>query len=446
MTSVAADRIVVYVPKITPRARYIFDLIFTERMGLAYEFSTESECVHPEETPAIKYGYDPIEGLPFIAASRLIFETGIRQIDLSWTEIPEPVLFAGIHRNSALAFDPFAASFFLLSRYEEYLPFRPDTHGRFGLDQSVLRHKDYYRIPVVDAWVSILAGWLKVTFPGLQVREPEYSFLPTYDIDVAYAYRLKGLFRTLGGYFRDLFRLSFKDVSLRMKVISGNEADPYDTYSFQWELQERLGLEPLYFVLFGSYAEFDKNPSISDPAFQSLIKRLRDHARVGIHPSYRSNSSKDLLAREIRGLTAVINEPVTISRQHFIKLEIPGTYRNLAQLGITEDYSMGFPGAGGFRAGTSIPFRFFDLEYELELPLMVFPFAIMDGTLRDYLAMEPGQALDYVRELNRNVRRYGGIFITIWHNESLSGRGRWASWSELYEEIARLASAPEEKG
>jgi hypothetical protein len=35
-----------------------------------------------------------------------------------------------------LPFDPLAATFYLVSRYEEYLPFIPDEHGRFPAKQS----------------------------------------------------------------------------------------------------------------------------------------------------------------------------------------------------------------------------------------------------------------------------------------------------------------------
>ena len=45
-----------------------------------------------------------------------------------WKGLP---VFFQTTSDSDIPFDVFAASFFLVSRYEEYLEFQPDAHGRF---------------------------------------------------------------------------------------------------------------------------------------------------------------------------------------------------------------------------------------------------------------------------------------------------------------------------
>ena len=48
--------------------------------------------------------------------------------------------------------------------------------------------------------------------------------LPTYDIDAAWSYKNKGIFRTVGGFARDFLAHNKDDVRYRARVIMGAEA------------------------------------------------------------------------------------------------------------------------------------------------------------------------------------------------------------------------------
>ena len=78
---------------------------------------------------------------------------------------------------------------------------------------------------------------------------------------------------------------------------------------------------------------------------------------------------------------------------------MPSSYNHLLAAGITHDYSMGFADRVGFRAGTCTPFYFYDLDFEIQTPLKVFPFALMDTTLNDYMKLTPKQSLGRIRDL-----------------------------------------------
>ena len=102
-------------------------------------------------------------------------------------------------------------------------------------------------------------------------------------------------------------------------------------------------------------------------------------------------------------------------------------------MGIKEDYSMGYASYPGFRAGTSSPFNFYDLAAEYETDLVIFPFAVMDVTLRQYLSLTPQEALDRIKNILQQVKQVEGTFLSLWHNESLSGQGIWKGWREVFE-------------
>jgi hypothetical protein len=162
-------------------------------------------------------------------------------------------------------------------------------------------------------------------------------------------------------------------------------------------------------------------------------------AEIGIHPSFASNAQPDKLSKEIVRLAKTSRREVKKSRQHFLKLQFPQTYRQLLENDITDDYTMGFAQTTGFRAGTCTAFRFYDLDREEATKLRVHPFAVMDATLKYYMQITPEESRAHIQSLINEVKAVNGTFISLWHNESLSDYKQWQGWKNLYEEMVRLA-------
>ena len=172
-----------------------------------------------------------------------------------------------------------------------------------------------------------------------------------------------------------------------------------------------------------------------------LIKSIVDYAKVGLHPAYFTMQNSTLLKKEKERLEDITNMPTKRSRQHYLRFSLPETYQNLIDLEIEEDYSMGYASNVGFRAGTCTPFYFYDLDFEIQTPLKVFPFALMDTTLNDYMKLTPKQSLGRIRDLKNEVKAVDGLFITLFHNESLSNYLRWRGWERLYESMLKIATS-----
>jgi len=167
-------------------------------------------------------------------------------------------------------------------------------------------------------------------------------------------------------------------------VIFNKTSDPYDTYGYQMEIHKQYSISPIYFFLLGDYGLNDKNIPFKNKTFQSLIKYISDYCEVGIHPSYASNSNIEILTEEISRLQKITHRNTSKSRQHFLKLNLPNTYRNLIDNDIEADYTMGYAEKSGFRASICSPFYFYDLDTELETKLQIFPFTIMEATYQLY--------------------------------------------------------------
>lgn len=438
-------KMLILVPKVTGRVMYVFDLMLRQLLGFEYDLTSDEEQFKTFEGPRLHYGSQRLGDEPYVKSVELLFERHIHEQSFRTVEFEGTVApYAVYGQGNLMPFDVFAASFFLVSRYEEYLSQVRDQYGRFRAESTWMYENEMLQKPLVNIWAIALGQRLKTAYPGLPVKKPKFSFVPTYDVDAAWAYKHKGIYRTVGGFFKDLSAGDRERLSERHQVLRGKRKDPFDSFGFQLELQKEFNLKPIYFILCGEYDTNDKNISIRKPAFQSLIKRLGDYADVGIHPSFSSYLDSKKLQQEIKNLSEVLHRPLTKSRQHFLRMNLPRSYQKLIELDISDDYTMGFASQAGFRAGIADTFRFYDLENDMVTNLRVHPFALMDGTMRDYLNLDLEASLALAKQLVDEVKAVGGIFIYLTHNETLGGEQRWVGWPEMYRQLLEyITKVPE---
>jgi hypothetical protein len=260
------------------------------------------------------------------------------------------------------------------------------------------------------------------------------------DVDSAFAYRSKGLVRTLGGIGKDLWAKDFANFRSRLKVTLTLKHDPFDTYERYIELHNKYNVKGIFFFLMADYGHNDKNVPYSSVAFHDRIKLISDYHDVGIHPGFMSNQEPERLPIEISRLATIVKSSITKSRQHFLIQRFPETHRRLIDHGIEQDYSLGFASEIGFRGGTCTPYPMYDLENEAITSLTLYPFALMDSTLNFYLNLDPEGAIREIGKMIDAVKAVDGTFISLWHNESLSEKWHWKGWSYVYEEMLKLAT------
>ena len=425
--------LLILVQKETNRLRYTMQLILTRLLGLSYKFTVDVSVFDQYNGPKFAYGVTADEKSLFFASNGLLSESKISAKDLKHSIYKNEIcLFSVTNASSALPFDPFAATFYLVSRYEEYLPHIRDSHNRFLASGSDAFQHGYLQKPLVNIWSlqikDILHGW----FPGLVFSTPVYNFISTIDVDAAYAYKNKGLTRELGGIYKALQNRDYDEVKQRIRALLHLEQDPFDTFELQMQLQKKYNYQAIYFILLADYGPNDKNIPHNNRYFKNLIRYLSDYAEIGIHPSYASSLEPSLMVMETARLAKILKLEIEHSRQHFLKLTLPETYRNLINNDITHDYTMGYAEVAGFRASICTPFPFFDLDQDLPTNLILHPFAVMDGTLNNYMKQTPEQATGIINNLITETRKVGGTFISLWHNSSLNDQGEWKGWLDVY--------------
>lgn len=419
----------------SPRLEYVAGVVLRDLLGLSFQVVTDRRKIG--NSPFLNYSAERLPEAFNVKPEGILSETGIRADDPPAASDGGLMLLFPSDSPSDLPFDIFAASFWMLTRYEEYRKFGPDRHGRFMAEDSLAFRLGFLRIPVVELWARRLALALLKKIPFLAFRRNRFRSVVTFDIDQAYAYRGKGVLRGAAGFMSDLVKGAGME---RLRSLSGTDRDPYDVYDYIFEAVDNAGAEALFFLPFGSWSEYDRNNPAGSKIYGELVRRITSRYNAGIHFSYNSGHDGSLMKKERERFARVTGIVPSVSRQHYLVLRFPDTCRWLHANGIKTDYTLGYPSLPGFRAGISVPFRFYDLVAEKETALVMSPFAIMDVTLKDYMKLDVQKAKSVITETADSLVVTGGVFLSIWHNSSLTERNGWEGWREVFEHTLLIGS------
>ncbi|OIQ21557.1 polysaccharide deacetylase family protein [Lacinutrix sp. MedPE-SW] len=422
--------LLVYTHKITPRLRYTFKQICNRIIGVPVEFTTKVEDFIAHESLKISYTRQPLSHELFIRSQELLFEQGINDLDINVSDWEDTKCFFANGEQSALPFDIFAATFYLLSRYEEYLPHVKDDFGRFTAAESIAYKNKFLKQPVVDIWAYKFKRLLQSHFPNFEFKERQYTVKPVIDVPSAYLFKYKGLMRTFGGSFKDLFSFKLKQLYIRYSVLFGLKKDPYDTFKYIINRQKNSKFKFIFFFLIGDLSTFDKNINFQKQPFVSLIKQVSDYSSIGLKTSYFALDNIKILKTEKLRIEKIINTSLLASRHSFSKLNLPESYRNLVELEILEDYTMGYINEVGFRAGTCTPFFFYDLDYEIQTPLKVYSYHVLDYALLKHQSLLDKKMI--LQQITSEVKKVNGMFVPVFHNYTFSKTNTWKHFKALF--------------
>lgn len=421
---------------ITPRLQYIADFIFKENFGVDYSITTSKKNF--EESDAIKINYTEDQysyGVINVSGSRLLFEKKIHKQNIETFEVNGLTAFFKNERSIGnFPFDIFSATFYLLSRYEEYLPHIKDKYGRYDHQQSLASTNGFLRIPLINKWLEFFAGYIQSKFVDSQIKKKAFHFFPTYDVDMAFEWRHKGFIRNTGQLFKLLIRQDYKKISEAFKILEGKIKDSSDNFEFLDQLHDQLNLHPAYFFLVSkNNTKYDKNISPSRNEMKALIQRLAEKNDIGIHPSYYASQDEKILKEEKFLLEEIAGNTIQKSRQHYLRFNLPGTYRQLADAGIKDEFSMGYGAINGFRASYTDSFYWYDIEREEKTNLIVHPFCYMDSNIIFHQKLTPVQSFEELMNFYNTCKNVNGTFISIIHNHLMGSND--LEWRNAYEQF-----------
>ena len=431
MNSASQETILIYSAQKNERLNFIVHHIFEFSWGIKTRLTDNWSDFNSFEGAKLNYSsFQSDTGGVHIHPTWILFEDSLPERP-HFSGVGEQVKLFAYDNESDFDFDPLAALFYALSLAEEYFPQEKDKHGRNQAKNNWFFQEGWQEIPLVEIWMEQLWNVIISKYPSLQRLEQKYQWIPTFDVDSAFRYKGKGWKRRLGGSLRALKGRDWKELLDRFCVLCGLKCDPFDVFAWLTSILSDKN-QSRFFIQIGDYGVYDKNTLWKNKKFQKIVRELDQQFIVGLHPSYSSNDSTSVLEMEKERLEKVIQHPVKSSRQHFLKLSFPETYKALLDGGIREDFTFGFAEKTGFRSLTCRPFYYFDLSKNQQTDLKIIPLSAMDVTLREYMKLTPIQAIEKLSELIDVHKKYKGTFVTLWHNPSFTDLEGWKGWKDVF--------------
>lgn len=421
----------VYVNKITPRIDYTFKQLFVNIIGIPITFTNTIETFIAHEGAKISYGKNPLGNELFFYAHGLLQFQGIEDIELQVKPWENTICFFTAPEKSAFSFDIFAATFYLLSRYEEYLPHVKDELGRFPLTESLAYKEGFFKTPVVDIWALELKKIILKNFPDLTCTSKKFKVVNLIEAKRPFEFLQRGVLRTFLGFGGDLWKLKLRRFILRIQVLLGFRKDPYDTFSWILNTVRKNKHKTIFFFLIGEGYSFREDFNTKREKYKSLLKYVTDYCDGGLLFSYHSLYKIENLKDEkvaFQDITHRELNHVSTDRQ---LINLPSVYRNFVELEVYNDYTMYYYNGIGFRASTCTPFLFYDLDFEVKTPLMIHP--VVGKTLSLQLGKEKDME-GVIMQTYKAVKAVKGTFSLFFSNKDFEIKRENKTWRYLFSE------------
>lgn len=413
----AQDRQLVIVAEAdSPRLRHALDFLLGDLLSVPYVLREQIPAQPDPREQYLLYQRQATADYPKIHCTGLTFETGLR------TGLPD---FDAKTGDFWCGHDLPGELFACLSLYRLYLQPPDPVHGRHTLPDPAL-HADLY--DKIEVFRTQLADLLECEIPFRH----RFSYEVTIDVDHPWKYRHKPFHVRWGGLLKDLLQLRFGDFRERLSTLLGGP-DPYDTFDDILNICPRAHTR--FFFLVDGNEIYDSRYDLRMPPYRQLAQRIQKAGfGLGLHPSYATWRDLMRIQSEKQLLEDVVG-PVTYTRQHYLRYNVPETFRLLIEAGFDYEYSLAPIETTGPVNGLLHAFSWYDLEREETTTLKLVPGTAMDRGLQRYQGLGPEAGWERIRAEIARARRVQGHFVIILHNETFSDRGEWKGWRKVLEQM-----------
>ena len=321
-------------------------------------------------------------------------------------------------------YDVVSSAFFWLADVQSRLLKERDVHGRLRYDTSFQAKWGVEPLPFADEYRLYLQS--KMHQRGLHTGKVDWLGHPfaacmTHDIDHLYKWTLRrwwkekrpkaALFQRMDGYEKGLWRLL--------------------------DVDERWNLKATWFFKGGANAPEDHYYPLHAPAIQNLFQKIvRAKHEIGLHPAYFTHAHPAYFQKETANIRQNAPTKVTSVRQHYLRWDHGHTPQLQQKNGFRLDAGMSFVDRDGFRNGTCLPFRLFDLCKNEVTSVWEMPLCLHDTTLMQYRNLNTHEAIERTQYWLDLTKRYNGVLVGLWHNV-IYDTEEYPDWATHFEASAK---------
>ena len=399
--------------------KYILNIIFNEFLGLEYVLKIGSADYEIE-----------LENKKVLDIKDTFFNKYPKDLEyLQLENMP----------NKIEDLDIFSASFFMLTRWEEYVNKNRDAHNRFPAYESLAFKQGFLNRPVVNEYVEELKKALLVLDDSLVFKKYEYKFLLTHDVDALLKYNgLKnGLIEIAGDILkRKSIKNVFSSILRQYRVHTGIQKDPYDTFDYLMDISEKIGLKSYFFFMGKGVTKFDNQYDSSDEFVKNLAVKIKERGHyIGMHPTYNAYNNQEQFLKEKQELKKNLDSSLAFGREHYLRFEVPTTWQIWEDNGMIWDSTLSYADKEGFRCGVCYEYSVFNILTRKKLKLKEKPLIVMEGSFATYQPnIKPEEMEEKIKLLIEQVKKYNGEFVFLWHNSSFN-TPLWKKYQNIYGRI-----------
>lgn len=331
--------------------------------------------------------------------------------------------------------DFIAATFFMLTRWEEaVIPVR-DKFGRFPASESLAVKHNFIDRPIVNEYLELLWKCIKLLDPSAKRSPKKFNFLLTHDVDLPKLWwNPKDFIKTIGGAL-----VKRKDIKEAMTLSKQyiTRKDPFYIFDWMMDVSEKYSVTSHFFFMSGGTSNKDNYYKIDHPIIKALIQTIKDrNHKVGFHPSFNAYNDQKQFVKELDLLKKESQVNITTGRHHFLRFEVPTTWQIWEDCGMEWDSTLSFHDKEGYRCGVCYPFPVFNILTRKQLNLIERPLTVMEGSFMTYQKITPELMLTRIKKLMDTTKLYNGEFVFLWHNSAF----RDPSFNPVYEEVLKYAT------
>jgi len=402
-----------------PERKYILDVVFIEFLGLDYQLEI------------ISNDYEII----LSNNKRLIIK------DKFFNNYPNDLEYLKKENipKSIKELDIFAACFFMLTRWEEYVNKTRDLHNRFPAYASLAYKAGFLSRPIVNEYVEELKKKLLELDESLVFKKREFKITLTHDVDAPLLHY--NCIKHIKASILDI--LQRKNIKLfyernidyiltKLKL----KNDAYDTFDYLMDVSEKIGVKSYFFFMGKGITGYDNMYSSSHPFIINLIQKIKNRGHsIGIHPTYDAYNNAIQFKKEKEELEKNLQTKIEFGREHYLRFDVPTTWQIWEDNKMKWDSTLSYADKEGFRCGVCYEYSVFNILTRKKLQLKEKPLLVMEGTFSTYQEkIVPEEMERKIMYLLEEVRKYNGEFVFLWHNSSFR-TDEWKNFAKIYEKV-----------
>jgi len=371
----------------------------------------------------------------------------------------QPVYWENVDSQSSrllvCKLDLLASAFFWLSRYEETLIQDRDSFGRIPEDRFSCVQESCYSRPLVDEYCEALRQLLNRFGFRIEAKGQPLRVLITHDVDsgIPVYGGLEYFENGLRWLARELFRERRMRAGLTTCLQWFSVGARFRSYAHAFhdmmQIDREYGYTSHFFFMANGTHPIDATYDIFGEYSQKIMQKIKARGgQIGLHLGINSHKCSTQFRKEWSNIKQAFPDLLPASRNHYLVFQAPDTWEKLSEVGCRVDTTLGFSKYMGFRAGTSHPFRPFNVLADRVTEVWEYPMTIMDNHLFMLPVRSDTERIDQALRIIDKVSAHGGCLVINWHNVHFFSDYR-AMYIAILQYVAkkgtdvRLADAPE---